>query len=317
VRRHSLPCKAPSAGRGDGAAGCLGPNSKRRRSKDVAAGEPPPWTTEATEAANTGPTIHSKEPPPSPPNAGGGRGGSDDVNRISGLPDAVLGEILSLLSTKEAGHAQILASRWCHVWVASPLVLDGADLYNKPKALLSDSSDESGDSDEDEKALTAAYEALVCAVTHILSVHPGPVRRFSIPRFSIPSLYLHNRPTTVDAWLSSPTLDNLQELEFCERYDMIWYIAPYPLAPPPASTFRFSATLRVATFGKCVLPDSSVEGVHFPFLKQLGLEGVSISEGSLHTIISSFPVLECLLLKDSFGVGCLRISSNSLRSHNC
>jgi hypothetical protein len=118
----------------------------------------------------------------------------------------------------------------------------------------------------------------------------------------------------VDAWLSSLALDNLQELEFCERYDMIWYIAPYPLAPPPASTFRFSATLRVATFGKCMLPDSSVEGIHFPFLKQLGLEGVSISEGSLHTIISSFPVLECLLLKDSFGVGCLRISSNSLRS---
>jgi hypothetical protein len=290
----------------------LGPNAKRRRSKDVAAGEPPPRTTEATEAANTGSTIHSKEPPPSPPNADGGGGGSDDVDRIRGLLDSVLGEILSLLSTKEAGHTQILASRWRHVWVASPLVLDGADLYNKPKALLGYSSDESSDScdtDEDEKALTAAYEALACAVTHILSAHPGPVRHFSIP-----SLYLHNRPTTVDAWLSSPALDNLQELEFCERYDMIWYIAPYPLAPPPPSTFLFSATLRVATFGKCMLPDSSVEGIHFPFLKQLGLEGVSISEGSLHTIISSFPVLECLLLKDSFGVGCLRISSNSLRS---
>ena len=95
---------------------------------------------------------------------------------------------------------------------------------------------------------------------------------------------------------------------------MIWYIALYPLAPPPASTFRFSATLRVATFGKCVLPDSSVEGIHFPYLKQLGLEDVSISEGSLHTVISSCPVLECLLLKDIFGVGCLQISSNSLRS---
>jgi hypothetical protein len=57
-----------------------------------------------------------------------------------------------------------------------------------------------------------------------------------------------------------------------------------------------------------------VEGIHFPYLKQLGLEDVSISEGLLHTIISSCPVLECLLLKDIFGFGCLRISSNSLRS---
>jgi hypothetical protein len=39
----------------------LGPNAKRRRSKDVAAGEPPPQTMEATEAANTGSRIHSKE----------------------------------------------------------------------------------------------------------------------------------------------------------------------------------------------------------------------------------------------------------------
>jgi hypothetical protein len=119
----------------------------------------------------------------------------------------------------------------------------------------------------------------------------------------------------VDAWLSSPALHNLQELDFWEgnhiphRYDR-----PYPLAPPPASTFRFSATLRVATFSKCELPDSSVEGIHFPHLKQLGFEIVSFSEGSLHTMISSCPVLECLLLNDIFGVGCLRISSNTLRS---
>ena len=92
------------------------------------------------------------------------------------------------------------------------------------------------------------------------------------------------------------------------------YMQPSPLAPPPTSTFWFLATLRVATFGKCELLDSSVEGIHFPHLKQLGLEDVSISEGSLHTIISSCPVLECLLLRDIFGVGCLRISSSSLRS---
>ena len=46
------------------------------------------------EAANLGPTTHNKEPPPLPPDAGNGGGSGDDVDRISGLPDAVLGEIL-------------------------------------------------------------------------------------------------------------------------------------------------------------------------------------------------------------------------------
>ncbi|XP_066382839.1 F-box protein At4g09920-like [Miscanthus floridulus] len=265
----------------------LCPSAKRRRSEDLAAGEPPPRATEATEAANLGPTTHSKEPPP-PPDAGGG----GDVDRISGLPDAVLGEIVSLLSTKEAGRTQILASRWRHVWFASPLVIDGSDLWTKPKIF------------------TAANEALASAVSKILSAHPGPGRRFCVPPH-----YLHDRPATVDAWLSSPALHNLQELDFWEGKHMVHrYGRPYPLAPPPASTFRFSATLRVSTLSKCELPDSSVEGIHFPHLKQLGLENVSLSEGSLHTMISSCPVLECLLLNGIFGVGCLRISSNTLRS---
>jgi hypothetical protein len=156
---------------------------------------------------------------------------------------------------------------------------------------------------------TAANEALASAVSLILSAHPGPGRRFCIPPH-----YLHDRPDTVDAWLSSPALHNLQELDFWEGKHRVRFDRPYLLAPPPASTFGFSATLQVATLSKCELPDSSVEGIHFPHLKQLGLENVSFSEGSLHTMISSCPVLECLLLNGIFGVGCLQISSNTLRS---
>jgi hypothetical protein len=105
-------------------------------------------------------------------------------------------------------------------------------------------------------------------------------------------------------------LDNLEELDFCDY----WQLRSFPPAPPPASAFRFSDTLRVATFSKCKLMDRSVEGLQFPHLKQLALEDVSISEGSLHAMISSCPALECLLLNHSFGFSCVRISSSSLRS---
>ncbi|CAD6211238.1 unnamed protein product [Miscanthus lutarioriparius] len=264
-----------------------GPSAKRMRSEDLAAGEPPPWATEATEAGNPGPTTHSKEPPP--PGAGGG---DDDVDRISGLPDAVLGEIVSLLSTKEAGRTQILASRWRHVWLASPLVLDALDLYTKRMVSLILSA-------QGLQKFNAANEAIASAVSLILSAHPGPGRRFCVPPY-----FLQDRPATVDAWLSSPALVNLQELDFWERKDMkYWYMQPpSPLASPPASAFRFSATLRVSTLGKCELLDSSVEGIHFPYLKQLGLEDVSISDSQRAHCIPSFPAalswrLECLLLK--------------------
>ncbi|KAL6639210.1 hypothetical protein ACP70R_022940 [Stipagrostis hirtigluma subsp. patula] len=236
----------------------------------------------ATEASAPDSTAEPKESPSQEPAPAAGGEEQDGVDRISGLPDAVLGDIVSLLPTKEAARTQTLASRWRHVWRAAPLNLDHGDLN------LGD-------------------EALAGAVSRILAVHPGPGRRFCIPPH-----HLHDRPAAVDAWLRSSALDNLQELDFWEDRPY-WQRREFPPSPPPASTFRFSATLRVATFRKCHLLDISVDVLHFPQLRQLALEDVEISEGSLHTMISCCPALECLLLK-SYGFCRIQISSNSLRS---
>ncbi|XBJ11559.1 hypothetical protein VPH35_016243 [Triticum aestivum] len=150
-----------------------GRSTKRMRPAppDIHQSTPGPAETTDPEATAPGRTQH---PPP-----GAGRdGGEGSPDRISDLPDAVLGEIIFLLPTKEGARTQALASRWRHLWRAAPLNLDCRGIPgNLPGA--------------------------------ILSAHGGPVHRLCLP-----SLLLQYRADVAGTWLRSPSLDKLQELEF-------------------------------------------------------------------------------------------------------
>ncbi|TVT98430.1 hypothetical protein EJB05_56258, partial [Eragrostis curvula] len=202
--------------------------------------------------------------------------GTGGVDRISGLPDEILGEIISLLPTKDGARAQSLASRWRHLWLSAPLNIDHSDLPSN------------GD-----------VQAGI--ISRILAAHRGPSRRLSVSMS-----HLIRRPETFIGWLQSPALHNLQELEF---HQFFWCHH----TSLPASAFWFSATLRVATISSCRLPDDVVKKLHFPQLKHLGLEFVKISDGALHSLIAGCHVLEHLLLIGDCFKG-LRINSPSIIS---
>ncbi|XP_066341734.1 F-box/LRR-repeat protein 13-like [Miscanthus floridulus] len=208
----------------------------------------------------------------------------EEDDHISRLPDAVLGEIVSLLRTKEGGRTQAIASRWCHIWRSAPLNLD---LHNRAPS---------------ERRIPLAQ------ISGILSSHRGPGRRFSIPRH-----YFENDAhpaATLDAWLGTPALDGLQELDF--HYGSWHTRQGSPARPLPESARRFLSTLRVASFGHCTFPDEN--GLIFPLLKQLSLMHVKISENSLYALLAGCPLLQSLMLTQSFGCSRIRIVSRTLRS---
>ncbi|KAM0909891.1 hypothetical protein ACQ4PT_014490 [Festuca glaucescens] len=216
--------------------------------------------------------VESTDKAPAPAAISEGDGGAD---RLSSLPDAVLGDIISLLTTKEGARTRILAPRWRHLWLSAPLNLDCRDLM-----------------------AIGRKSVRVAVISRILSSHQGPGRRLHFD-----NLMLNIPAHTVKACLRSTALDNLEELDFTG--------VDRPLQP---LIFRFSSTLRVANIGRCNLSKVTFQGLHFPLLKQLGLADVYISECSLHSLIAGCPALECLLIRGSSGFRCLRINSLTIRS---
>ncbi|CAM0943498.1 unnamed protein product [Alopecurus aequalis] len=257
-----------------------GPCSRKRQSEEIEPLEAAKSARTAAEGDGQGSAGEDQNPPL--PRADGGK-----KDRISDLDDGVLGDIISLLPTKEGARAQLLASRWRNIWRSAPLNLDH-------RGLCGDQGD------------------LDAVVSHILSAHPGPGRRFCA---LVHHLY-GDRATTADTWFGSAALDKLQELELCSFAHEL-ALPPELPKPLPAAAFRFRATLCVAVIVRCQLPDITAQPLHFPKLKKLALERVSVSESSLHAMIAGCPALECLLIGESSGFSCLRINSVSLRSIGC
>ncbi|XP_037445313.1 F-box/LRR-repeat protein At3g59190-like isoform X2 [Triticum dicoccoides] len=204
---------------------------------------------------------------------------------ISSLPDAVLGTIISLLPTKDGGRTRVLSRRWRHLWRSAPLNLE---VSTRPP-----------DADADAHAagpVPTPSRVLPSAVSEIISKHPGPARRFS----------LHCRgdgdlcPQAAESWLCSRALANLQELD-------ISYAEP----PLLTSVLRSAPNILVA---KISHGDFEPAMINFPFLKKLSLFRLTISGDLFPGLLSCCHALESLSMTKVRAVGCLRLSSPTIRT---
>ncbi|KQK09346.1 hypothetical protein BRADI_2g47453v3 [Brachypodium distachyon] len=145
----------------------------------------------------------------------------------------------------------------------------------------------------------------------ILSKHRGCARRLSLCHN-----YFNYIQDKVDGWLTSPALNNLEEIEIIYHDEED---PRFPL-PLPLSVFRFASTVRTATFGFCSFPDNTLNKLAFPHLKKLVLKGVAVSADTYSVMLVGCPVLESLRLNYGFHVGSdgcdtkrVLVNSSSLR----
>ncbi|WVZ95055.1 LOW QUALITY PROTEIN: hypothetical protein U9M48_040861 [Paspalum notatum var. saurae] len=230
------------------------------------------------------------------PGGGGGRDEDQDADLISRLPDDVLGEVITLLPTKDGARTQVLSRRWRPLWRSAPLNLDLEAYVNT-----------AGD---------------LHRVATILRTHPGPVRRVSVAsssRRDPRDLDLFSWSTDLDTLLlRSPRLDNLHELELRYNGGSGRGHVPDGHRKPPPSVFRFSSTLRVLNLcWSCYDPEPLVEAgtLSFPRLLQLTLNSNLGERPPWPPVEVPCPaVLQSLVLQRNVGYRRLRIASSTIRS---
>jgi hypothetical protein len=182
----------------------------------------PPAATPVVDPTS-GSTERSGECPP----AGTEAPEESRADRISDLPDTILGEIIFLIPTKDGCRTQVLASRWRTLWHAAPLNIDCRRLF----------------------------------VVHDFELHGAIIssHQGSVQCLCIPACCLLHIPFTVNAWLTSRQFKKLQHLEFYHYYGNSCPPSVVAVPSPPVSISWFSSSLHTTTLAQCYLPDCLVD----------------------------------------------------------
>ncbi|XP_025822173.1 F-box/FBD/LRR-repeat protein At1g13570-like [Panicum hallii] len=207
----------------------------------------------------------------------------DGIDRISGLSDALLRDIVSRLPCKDAARTAVLAARWRGVWLAAPLAVVDAHLLGRRHPASAD----------------AAAAAVTAAVSRALAAHPGPFRCAHLV-----SGLMDARQPHLKRWLRLLAAKGVQELVLVNR--------PCPREVPLPDTLFRIATLTRLYIGFWKFPRAaSLQGASFPNLRELGVCSVVVEDGDIDSLVARSTVLEILNIQGS--VKGLRLVSRSLR----
>jgi hypothetical protein len=207
----------------------------------------------------------------------------DAVDRLSRLPNLLLGNIVSRLPIKEAACTAALSRRWRVVWRSTPLVL--VDSHILP-------------ADTDARRITSA-------VSRVFAEHPGPFGSVHLT-----SSYLEDAAEVhglLARWLQILDAKGIQELVLVNR--------PWPLDLLLPATVLSMTTLTRLYLGLWKFPDTASvpRATCFPNLRELGLCCVVMESKDLDFILDRSPVLETLCVQGNLYKLSLRLVSQSLR----
>ncbi|TVU07295.1 hypothetical protein EJB05_47344 [Eragrostis curvula] len=216
------------------------------------------------------------------------------VDRLSRLPDSLLGNIVSRLPIKDAARTAALSRRWRPIWCSAPLVLVDAHLLPASEDQIPKHVDH------------AESSAVAAAVSRILATHPGPIRFVHIT-----CCYMNEFPGQFVRWLKHLAVKGVQELFLINR--------PWPLESlvkhMPATIFSM-ATLTRLYLGFWRFPDTASlpRGAAFPYLRELSLCSVVIEPRDIDFVLARSPVLHTLCIHGHlFPSLRLRLVSQSLQ----
>ncbi|CAM0884388.1 unnamed protein product [Alopecurus aequalis] len=205
----------------------------------------------------------------------------DDVDRVSRLPDALLGNIVSRLPLKDAARTSALSHYWRGIWRSAPLVVADNDLLPVAGSALS------------------RHEILAA----VLDAHAGPFRCIHLT-----TIHMEEIKGPLTRWLRLLAVKGTQELVLAN--------CPSPLDRQlrlPAAVFSISTLTRLyLAFVKFPNMGGLPRTTSFPKLRELGLCTVVLESCHLGFILARSPVLEILYLGNLL-MDRLTLISDSLR----
>lgn len=207
----------------------------------------------------------------------------DGEDHISHLPDALLSNIISRLTTQEAARTAVLSTRWTGVWAATPLLVDDAHFVGADRPSGSD-------------------VPIMRAVSRCVAAHPGPVRA--------------TRVTRVSFFANEYALQRLV-VDLADKgvQDLILFSRPWPINMPLPEDVLRCASLERLYLGVWHFPEiSAARPPVFHKLRELGLFHCVVGDEDLDALLARCPKLKFFSIVMSYGSPSrLRIVSPSLR----